>query len=61
MTGADLMRCEDCLGAFVSKSSAAMLAALPADEAPPSESPEVLDPLPWQRFIMALKKILGLA
>lgn len=63
-TGADLLRCEDCLGVFVSKSSGEMLAALPPDEEPPpsqAQGPEVLDPLPWQRFILVLKKILGLA
>lgn len=61
-TGADLLRCEDCLGVFVGKSSAEMLAALPPDdEPPPSEAPEVLDPLPWQRFLMILKRALGLA
>lgn len=61
-TGADLLRCEDCLGVFVTKSSGEMLAALPPDEQPPpSEGPEVLDPLPWQRFLMVLKRLLGLA
>lgn len=63
-TGADLMRCEECMGCFVGKSSAEMLAALPpADEPPPSraQGPQVLEPLPWQRFIMALKRALGLA
>jgi Zn-finger nucleic acid-binding protein len=63
-TGAELLRCEDCLGVFVAKSSAEMLAALPPeDEPPPSQTqgPEVLDPLPWQRFLMVLKRALGLA
>ena len=61
-TGADLLRCEECMGVFVGKSSAEMLAALPPqEEPPPSEAPEVLDPLPWQRFLMILKRALGLA
>src|SRR5262245_9021834 len=39
VTGADLLRCEDCLGVFVSKSSGEMLAALPPqDEPPPSQA-----------------------
>lgn len=60
-TGADLLRCEDCLGVFVTKSSGEMLAALPPDEEPPaSEGPEVLDPLPWQRLILVLKRFVGL-
>lgn len=63
-TGAELLRCEDCLGVFVGKSSAEMLAALPAgDEPPPSkgQGPEVLEPLPWQRLLMVLKRALGVA
>jgi Zn-finger nucleic acid-binding protein len=61
-TGADLLRCEDCLGVFVTKSSGEMLAALPAEEEPPpSESPQVLDPLPWQRLLLILKRLVGLS
>lgn len=61
-TGADLMRCEDCLGVFVTKSSSEMLVALPPEEQPPpSEAPAVLEPLPWQRFLMVIKRALGLA
>lgn len=65
-TGADLMRCEECAGVFVSRSSASLLATLPADETPPPSSAvperaEVLDPLPWQRLLAAVKRILGLA
>lgn len=63
-TGADLLRCEDCLGVFVSKSSGELLATLPEDDEPPpsqAQGPEVLDPLPWQRFLIVLKRVLGLA
>jgi Zn-finger nucleic acid-binding protein len=63
-TGADLLRCEDCAGVFVSRASAALLATLPADEeaAPPSTSagPGVLEPLPWQRFMAVVRRLLGL-
>lgn len=61
-TGADLLRCEDCLGVFVTKSSGEMLAALPPEDEPPaSEGPEVLDPLPWQRLLAVLKRLVGLS
>jgi Zn-finger nucleic acid-binding protein len=64
-TGADLMRCEECAGVFVSRASASLLATLPPDEAPPSsakpEGVEMLDPLPWQKLLAAVKRILGLA
>jgi hypothetical protein len=63
-TGAELLRCEDCLGVFVAKSSAEMLAVLPPEDEPPpskAQGPEVLEPLPWQRFLMVLKRALGLA
>lgn len=60
-TGADLLRCEDCLGVFVAKSSGEMLAALPpGEEPPPSKGPEVLEPLPWQRLLLLLKRLFGL-
>ena len=65
-TGAELMRCEECAGMFVSRTSAETLATLPPDEEPPpsraqgANGPAVLDPLPWQRFVMLLKRVLGL-
>jgi Zn-finger nucleic acid-binding protein len=63
-TGADLLRCEDCAGVFVPRASAALLATLPADEeAPPpstSAGPGVLEPLPWQRFMAVVRRLLGL-
>lgn len=63
VTGAELLRCEDCMGVFVSKSASEILASLPADETPPpSEKPlEALDPLPWQRLLAVLKRLLGIA
>ena len=63
-TGADLLRCEECAGVFVPRSSAALLATLPPDEeAPPSstEASGVLEPLPWQRFVALLKRLVGVA
>ena len=66
-TGAELLRCEECMGSFVTKTSGEMLAALPPDETPPpskmegAEGVEMLEPMPWDRFIAALKKVLGLA
>jgi Zn-finger nucleic acid-binding protein len=62
-TGADLLRCEDCAGVFVPRTSAGLLAAVPADEgAPPStsEASRALEPLPWQRFVALLRSLLGL-
>lgn len=62
-TGAELLRCEECAGAFVSRESAALLTMLPPDEAPPSAAgaaPGVLEPLPWQRILAALRALLGL-
>ena len=62
-TGADLLRCEECAGVFVPRTSAGLLATLPADEeAPPSstEASSVLEPLPWQRFVALLRRLVGL-
>ncbi len=61
-TGAELLRCEECAGVFVSRTAAETLATLPSDEAPPpSEQPaRVLEPLPWQRLLAVLKRIVGL-
>jgi Zn-finger nucleic acid-binding protein len=60
-TGAELLRCEDCAGVFVTRASAEVLATLPPEEAPPSESPAALEPLPWQKLVLLLKRLLGLA
>lgn len=63
-TGADLLRCEDCAGVFVPRASADLLATLPPDEeAPPSSTTPgaaVLEPLPWQRFMAVVRRLLGL-
>jgi Zn-finger nucleic acid-binding protein len=65
-TGADLLRCEECAGVFVPRTSAGLLATLPADEeAPPSTTPgtpgpRVLEPLPWQRLMAVVRRLLGL-
>jgi Zn-finger nucleic acid-binding protein len=62
-TGAELMRCEECAGAFVSRDSAALLATLPPEADPPSRADEgvaVLEPLPWQRLLAVLRRLLGL-
>ena len=63
-TGAELLRCEECAGVFVSRTSAETLATLTPDEAPPPSNPDgasALEPLPWQRFVLLLKRVLGLA
>jgi hypothetical protein len=64
-TGADLLRCEECAGVFVPRTSAALLATLPAeeDELPPPSSavgPGVLEPLPWQRLMALVRRLIGL-
>lgn len=60
-TGAHLLRCESCAGAFVSRAAAEQLSTLPKEETspPPSESPKVLEPLPWQRFMAVVRRIFG--
>ncbi len=61
-TGADLLRCEECAGVFVPRTSASLLATLPpAEEAPPSstEANAVLEPLPWQRFVALIKRLVS--
>lgn len=63
-TGADLMRCEDCAGVFVPRTSAGLLATLPPDEdAPPSstDASKVLEPLPWQRLMALLRRLVGIS
>ena len=63
-TGADLLRCEECAGVFVPRTSAGMLATLPAaEEAPPSstEASSVFEPLPWRRFVTLLRRLVGLS
>jgi Zn-finger nucleic acid-binding protein len=64
-TGADLLRCEECAGVFVPRTSAGLLATLPPDEdeVPPASSavgPGVLEPLPWQRFMAVIRRLIGL-
>lgn len=64
-TGADLLRCEECAGVFVPRTSAGLLATLPPDEdevPPPSSAvgPGVLEPLPWQRFMAVVRRLIGL-
>ncbi len=62
-TDADLMRCEECAGVFVPRTSAGLLVALPQDEPPPSsttpEGVQMLEPLPWQKLIALLKRLVG--
>ena len=61
-TGADLLRCEECAGVFVPRTSASLLATLPPDEAAPPSSTvahAVLEPLPWQRFVALVKRLVG--
>jgi Zn-finger nucleic acid-binding protein len=67
ITGADLLRCEDCAGVFVSRASADLLATLPPDEEPPPSSVSwqpagapVLEPLPWEKIMAVVRRVLGL-
>ena len=64
-TGVDVLRCEECAGVFVPRTSASLLATLPPDEAPPPssvlEGAAVLEPLPWQRFVALVKRLVGIA
>jgi Zn-finger nucleic acid-binding protein len=60
---AELLRCEECMGAFVSRPSASVLAYLPTNDDQPPESQAPLSraaPLPWERFVTLLKAWLGL-
>jgi Zn-finger nucleic acid-binding protein len=59
-SGADLLRCEECMGAFVSRSSAEVLSWLAADQPPASQSPTSARPLPWDRLIALVKSLLAL-
>ena len=59
-TGAHLLRCESCAGAFVSRAAAELLSSFSTKDdlgPPPSESPKPLEPLPWQRFMAVVRKI----
>lgn len=61
-TGAELLRCEECMGAFVSRASAEVLSFLDPtrDEAPPSQAPlSRARPLPWERFVKLVKAWLA--
>ena len=59
-SGAELLRCEDCLGAFVSRSSAEVLSWLSSTSEPlPSEAPVKVQPLPWVRLIALAKSLFG--
>lgn len=59
-SGAELLRCEECMGAFVSRSSAEVLAWLSgSDDPPPSRGPTSVRPLPWDRLVALLKSVLG--
>ncbi len=66
-TGAELLRCEDCMGSFVSRSSAEVLSWLSShhDEPPPQsqarpDATKALKPVPWDRFVALMKGLLGL-
>lgn len=61
----DLLRCEECAGAFVTRDAALALAALTTSEVhvertSAAPAAEVLDPMPWQRFLALLKRLLGM-
>lgn len=59
-----LLRCEECMGSFVSRPSAEVLSWLAdesaSDEPPPSRAEATLRPLPWDRFIALIKRLLGM-
>ncbi len=57
-TTAELLRCADCLGVFVSKSASEVLASLEAGAPPPP--PPGADPGAWQRLVAVLKRLLGI-
>lgn len=60
-SGAELLRCESCMGAFVSRASAEVLAFVaPTDEPPPSQAAATrARPLPWERFIAVVRAWLA--
>lgn len=60
----DLLRCEQCAGVFVPRTSAEVLSTLPPDEQAPRSSTEaaaILEPLPWQKFVMLVKRLVGVS
>jgi Zn-finger nucleic acid-binding protein len=61
-TGAELLRCEECMGSFVTRPNAELLSWLSdaSDDAPASKADVSLKPLPWERFIAVIKGILGM-
>lgn len=60
-TGAELMRCEECMGSFVSRASAEVLSWLSTtDEPPPSSAAVALKPVPWSRFVGMLRSFVGI-
>jgi Zn-finger nucleic acid-binding protein len=61
VTGAELMRCEDCSGAFVSRTSLEVLASLsPEIEEPPaSDKPSAAEPMLWDRLAAIVRGLLG--
>jgi len=64
-TGAELLRCEECMGSFVTRPNAELLSWLSSatdhSESPPASKADVsLKPLPWDRFIALLKSIVGM-
>jgi hypothetical protein len=63
MTGAELLRCEECLGSFVSRASADVLSWLSEhdpDDAPPIPAAAAVPPVPWERFVGVVRSLLGL-
>ena len=60
-TGADLLRCEECAGVFVSRSSAEMLVAVANEEGPRSLPPANVKAAFWERILGVLQKLFGRA
>lgn len=58
-TGADLLRCEECAGVFVSRSSAEMLVAVANEEGPRSLPPANVQAAFWERILGVLRKVFG--
>jgi Zn-finger nucleic acid-binding protein len=58
-TGADLLRCADCMGVFLSRSSAEMIVAIANEDGPRSLPPANVQAAFWERIVSVLRKIFG--
>lgn len=58
-TSADLLRCEECVGVFVSRSSAETIVAVANADGPRSLPPSDVKPALWDRLLAVLSRIFG--